>query len=243
MIENLPDYFTIIFGLTTLMALVIFYVAVDNSKGCSYNVNAPNIIIGLTFWLILQAFLSFYNVYKDPSHLNIIPPYIALFGTIPTLIAILIFFFTKKGKMFIDSLPLKTLTYLHVVRVPVEVMLYMLFIEKAVPSVMTFVGYNFDIIAGITAPFIAYFGFTKKILSNKIILIWNYISLALLLNIVSLAVLSAPTPLQLFGKDQPNIAILNFPYSWLPTFIAPLILLSHLIAIRRLRFSDEKIQD
>ncbi len=243
MIEHLPDYFTIIFGLTTLMALVIFYVAVDNSEGCSFNVNAPNIIIGLTFWLILQAFLSFYKIYNDPSHLNIIPPYIALFGTIPTLIAILIFFFTKKGKMFIDSLPLKTLTYLHVVRVPVEVMLYMLFIEKAVPSVMTFAGYNFDIIAGITAPFIAYFGFTKKALNKKVILIWNYISLALLFNIISLAALSTPTPLQVFGKDLPNIAILNFPFSWLPTFIAPLILFSHLIAIRRLSCKNETIKD
>lgn len=243
MIDQLPNYFTIIFGLTTLMALVIFYVVVDNSEGCEYNVNAPNIIIGLTFWLILQAFLSFYNVYKDPKHLEIIPPYIALFGTIPTLITIFIFFYTKKGKMFIDSLPLKTLTYLHVVRVPVEVMLYMLLMEKALPSVMTFVGFNFDILAGITAPFIAYFGFTKKTLSKKVILIWNYISLALLFNIMILAVLSVPTPLQMFGKEQPNIAILNFPYSWLPTFIAPLVLLSHLVCIRRLKFSDKTMEE
>jgi hypothetical protein len=243
MIEHLPNYFTIIFVLTTLMALVIFYVALDNSKGCTFNVNAPNIIIGLTFWLILQAFLSFYNIYKDPNHLKIIPPYIALFGTIPTLIAILIFFFTTKGKMFIDSLPLKTLTYLHVVRVPVEVMLYMLFMEKTLPAVMTFIGYNFDVLAGITAPLIAYFAFTKKTLSNKVILIWNYISLALLVNIMILAVLSAPTPLQVLGKEQPNIAILNFPYSWLPTFIAPLVLLSHLIAIRRLKFIDNPVSE
>ena len=237
MIEHLPNYYTIIFILTTLIALVIFYNVLDNSKGCDYNVNAPNIIIALTFWLILQAFLSFYKVYK--VDLDVIPPKIALFGTIPTIITILIFFFTEKGRMFIDSLPLKTLTYIHVVRIPVEIMLYMLFLQKAVPSIMTFVGFNFDILAGITAPFIAYYGYTKKSLSNKFILIWNYISLVLLLIIVVLAILSAPTPLQVFGKEQPNIAILNFPYSWLPTFIAPLVFLSHLICIRRTKCNDE----
>ena len=238
MIENLPDYYTIIFGLTVLLTLVFFYIVLDEAKGCEYNINAPNIIIGLTFWLILQAFLSFYKIYAN--HMQIVPPYIALFGTIPTFIAILILFFTKKGNMLIDSLPMKRLTYLHVVRIPVEIVLYLLLIEKAVPSIMTFEGYNFDILAGITAPFIAYYGFTKKKLSQKIILIWNYISLALLINIVTLAVLSAPTPLQVFGKTQPNIAILYFPYSWLPTFIVPVVLLSHLICIRRLSFTDDK---
>lgn len=241
MIEHLPNYYTIFFILTTLIALVIFYRVLDDAEGCEFNINAPNIIIALTFWLILQAFLSFYNVYKD--HVDIIPPYIALFGTIPTLIAILIFFYTRKGKMFIDCLPLKTLTYLHVVRIPVEIMLYMLYLQNAVPSIMTFVGINFDILAGITAPFIAYFGFTKKTLSNRVILIWNYISLLLLLTIVALAILSAPTPLQVFGKEQPNIAILNFPYSWLPTFIAPLVFLSHLICIRRLKFSEKTMSE
>lgn len=239
MIEHLPNYYTIIFGLITLLTLVFFFVVLDNSKGCDYNVNAPNIIIALTFWLILQAFLSFYKVYK--TNLDTIPPNIVIFGTIPTLIAILIFFFTKKGNKFIDSLPLKTLTYLHVVRIPVEIMLYMLFMQKAVPSIMTFAGLNFDIFAGLSAPLIAYYGFTKKTLSNKVLLIWNYISLALLLNIVVLAILSAPTPLQVFGKEQPNIAILNFPYSWLPTFIVPIVFLSHLICIRRLKFSEETI--
>ncbi len=239
MIEHLPNYYTIIFGLTALISLVFFYRILDDAEGCEFNINAPNVIIAITFWLILQAFLSFYKIYK--TDLDVIPPKIALFGTIPAIIVILICFLTKKGRMFIDSLPLVTLTYLHVVRIPVEIMIYLLFIEHAVPSIMTFEGFNFDILAGITAPFIAYFGFTKKKLSQKIILIWNYCSLLLLLTIVSLAILSAPTPLQVFGKEQPNIAILNFPYSWLPTFIAPLIFLSHLICIRRLKFSDEPI--
>jgi len=39
---------------------------------------------------------------------------------------------------------------------------------------------------------------------------------------------------QLFAFDQPNIAILYFPFVWLPSFIVMTVLFSHLISIRRL---------
>ena len=43
---------------------------------------------------------------------------------------------------------LRILTLLHIVRVPVEIVLYWLFISKAIPGLMTFNGRNFDILAG-----------------------------------------------------------------------------------------------
>jgi hypothetical protein len=143
-------------------------------------------------------------------------------------------FVTKKGQRFIDSLPLKNITYLHVVRVPVEIVLLWLFLNHAVPQLMTFEGRNFDIIAGITAPVIAYYGLSKGKLNRQIILLWNWVCLALLANIVINALLSAPSPLQKFAFDQPNIAIINFPFSWLPTFIVPIVLFAHLTSIRQL---------
>lgn len=45
---------------------------------------------------------------------------------------------------------------------------------------------------------------------------------------------STPSPLQKFAFDQPSIAILYFPFSWLPTFIVPIVLLGHLVSIRQL---------
>jgi hypothetical protein len=99
---------------------------------------------------------------------------------------------------------------------------------------MTFEGRNFDILAGITAPFVAYVGITKGKLNKSVLLIWNILCLGLLLNIVINALLSAPSPIQQFAFDQPNVAILNFPYSWLPTCIVPIVLFAHLAAIRQL---------
>lgn len=146
----------------------------------------------------------------------------------------MLLFVTKKGRKFIDSLPLKNLTWLNTVRVPVEIVLYWLFINNAIPKLMTFEGHNFDIIAGLTAPIIAYYGVSKKTISKPIILFWNFICLGLLINIVVTAFFSAPSPLQKFAFEQPNIAILNFPFNWLPTFIVPIVLLGHLVSIRQL---------
>jgi hypothetical protein len=126
------------------------------------------------------------------------------------------------------------LTYLYIVRIPVEIVLFWLFVNKAVPELMTFQGLNFDIIAGITAPFIAYFGLTKLKLKRQTILTWNIICLGLLVNIVVSAIFSTPSPIQKFAFEQPNIAILNFPFSWLPTFIVPIVLFGHLSSIRQL---------
>ncbi len=105
---------------------------------------------------------------------------------------------------------------------------------------MTFEGRNFDILSGLTAPFIFYFVFIKKTFGRRILLIWNFICLGLLINIVINAILSAPFQFQKFAFDQPNIAILYFPFVWLPGFIVPLILFSHLAAIRQLLKWDEK---
>lgn len=232
MIANLPTYILITFGLTTVATLFLFIWIIKNSSLEITRKKSVSITVGLIVWLIIQTVLTLNYIYN--SNLSSLPPKIMLFGILPPILVIIILFFTSKGKQFIDSLPLKNITYLNVVRIPVEIVLYWLFISKAIPELMTFEGRNFDILAGISAPVIAYFTFTKKKLGRNSLLIWNLICLGLLLNIVINALLSAPSPIQQFAFEQPNIAILNFPFSWLPTFIVPIVLFGHLVSIRQL---------
>lgn len=232
MIDNLPTYISLTFGLTTLITLQLFIWTIKKSNSELTRKKATPIFIGLTIWLTIQAVLTFKNIYN--SETNSFPPKIMLIGILPTILTIIFLFTTSKGRQFIDSLPLKNLTYLNIVRIPVEIILLWLFLNKAIPELMTFEGRNFDIIAGITAPIIAYFGLTKNKLNRQTILIWNFICLGLLINIVVNALFSAPSPIQKFAFDQPNIAILNFPFSWLPTFIVPIVLFGHLTSIKQL---------
>lgn len=229
MIEQLPSYISIAFGLTTLVTLILFYYAIRRTN--AGDSKARRILFIMILWLIIQAVPTLNNFYN--TNTQSLPPKCILLP-VPPLLLILICFMTEKGITFIDRLPITILTYLHVVRIPVEITLYLLFLHKTIPELMTFSGRNLDILAGITAPLIAYFGLQKQKLSRRTILIWNFIALALLINIVINAVLSAPFRFQQFAFDQPNIAILNFPFTWLPGFIVPIVLFAHLVSIRQL---------
>ena len=236
--EQLPAYVSIVFGLTTVLALVIFFFAMKKSGTPSAGKLATIFLVGSFGWLSLQALLGIKGVYS--GHPDQMPPRIMLLGVLPALALIILLMITAAGRRFVDSLPLRNLTYLNVVRVPVELVLYWLFIHKLVPQAMTFEGRNLDILAGLTAPLVAYFAFAKNLLGRKVVLVWNLLALALLLNIVAMAVLSIPSPLQKMAFDQPNVAVLYFPFCWLPSFIVPLVLFGHVVSIRRLvrKFSD-----
>ncbi|WP_211089539.1 hypothetical protein [Flavobacterium supellecticarium] len=228
--EHLAQYIPLTFGLTTVITILLFGWTMQCSEATRKK--GKWIVLSLFLWMFVQAVLTRYDIYNTDT--DSFPPKIMLFGIFPMLLSIVLLFATVKGRQFIDSLSLERLTYLNTIRIPVEIVLYWLFVNKTIPELMTFSGINFDILAGFTAPIVGYFGFTKPKISRRAILIWNFVSLGLLLNIVICAVLSTPSPIQKLAFDQPNIAILNFPFSWLPTVIVPIVLLGHLTVIRQL---------
>jgi len=182
----------------------------------------------LSGWLALTAALGLTGFFLVT---DTTPPRFGLL-TLPPLFTIILLMTTERGKTFINTLKVEHLVLLHVVRVPVELVLHSLFVAGLIPQLMTYEGLNFDIFSGITAPVIYYFGYVKKTLSPTIILIWNVVCLALLINIVTLAVLSSPVPFQQLAFDQPNMGVLYFPFVWLPGFIVPIVLLSHCVTLR-----------
>ncbi|QJW91246.1 hypothetical protein HNV11_18630 [Spirosoma taeanense] len=221
-----PLWLAIAFALTTAVTLWGFVRAV--------RVGTPRlttaVFLGLLSWLALLGLLASQDFF---TKLDVFPPRLVV-AVLPNLLLILALFVTKGGRRFVDALPLSTLTYLNMVRIPVELVLYGLAVHRQIPELMTFDGRNFDILAGLTAPLIAYFTLGRPVLSMRWLLVWHSAALLLLVNIVTLAVLSAPSPFQQLAFDQPNVAVLKFPFIWLPGFIVPIVLLGHLIAIRRL---------
>ncbi|HEX7846514.1 MAG TPA: hypothetical protein VF476_12000 [Chitinophagaceae bacterium] len=225
--NNFPLTIVIVFTLTTIASLWLFARALPKSGNRKY------IMAGIFAWLALQSILSSNGFYDDNMSM---PPRFA-FAIAPALLVILVLFVTKNGRSFIDNLSLSSLTWLQTVRVPVEITLYFLMLEKTIPGLMTFEGRNFDILAGITAPVMAYFAYVKRTLNKKILLAWNIICLLLVLNIVVIAVLAVETPFQQLAFDQPNRAVMKFPIIWLPVFIVPVVIFGHLVSIRRLLYA------
>lgn len=219
--ENQPTPAIVLFIILTIVTLYLLYRATNKSK---------MVLIVVSIWLILQGISSSQGFYLIT---NTLPPRFALV-IFPPMVLIAMLFITQKGRDFIDQCSPKNLTIIHTVRIFVEFGLYTLYIHKYVPRIMTFEGRNLDILSGLTAPFIVYFGYYKTYINKKLLLAWNFICLGLVLNIVVIAVLSAPFKFQQFGFDRPNVAIIHFPYIWLPAFIVPVVIFAHLVSIRDL---------
>ncbi len=115
-------------------------------------------------------------------------------------------------------------------RIPVEITLYLLFLRAMVPKIMTFAGWNFDIVFAFSAFIIGLICSYKKI-GTKGLIIWNIIGICFVVFIFVIGVLSSPVPFQQFAFDQPNTGVLVFPYVLLPTTIVPLAIYLHLCNI------------
>ncbi len=217
---------SVLFILTTILTLWFFYQATKSRK----------VLLGILLWAVIVGVLGFLGFYRVE---DAVPPrFIFLLG--PGLLFVILLFLNKKGRQFSDTLSLRTLTILHIVRIPVEIVLLFVFLEGFIPGIMTFEGYNYDIISGLTAPIIYYMVFVKKWVGRNGLLIWNFMCLGLLINILTIAVLSAQTPFQRLAFDQPNIGVTYFPFVWLPTVIVPIVFYSHLASIRQLLYLKKK---
>ena len=232
MIENLPLYVSLVFLLTALITVSFLYQPLQR---LSFSItSAKFLMLLLPFWLLFQASLSITGFYLNEQS---VPPRLFIFALLPALLTItLLFIFTRKD--LLSRLPLRTLTLLHIIRIPVEIVLLWLFQNGQVPQLMTFEGRNFDILSGITAPIMAWLAFRNGKINRPLLLIWNVFALLLLINIVTNAFLSVPTPLQKFAFDQPNVGILYFPFIWLPSIVVPVVFFSHLVSFYQLLKKD-----
>jgi len=189
---------------------------------------------GIFVYALIQFGIAATGFYEETEPM---PPRFLL-NVIPAIALAVWLFTSKKGKTFRDSLDLKKLTWIHIVRVPVELVLYSLFLQGSIPEIMTFTGNNFDIVMGLTAPAIIYFGYGKGMISPTLIKIWHIVGIILLINIVATAVLSVPFAFQQFGFEQPNVAVLKAPYNLLPAVIVPLVIVAHLAGLSKKEKSE-----
>jgi hypothetical protein len=122
---------------------------------------------------------------------------------------------------------------LHSLRVAVEWVLHSVYQQGLVPVGMTWDGWNFDVFFGLSALGLGLLQLVRRQpLPPRIWKIWNGIGLLFLAWIVGMAVLSAPLPVQQLAFDQPNVAVLRFPYCLLPALVVPLVFLAHWRALQ-----------
>lgn len=184
----------------------------------------------LTGWLVLTGIVAQSGFF---SQFDAIPPRLALV-IVPPLISIGLLTFSKEFTRFLQVVPPSWLVGIQAFRIVVEILLWQLFLDQLLPVQMTFEGLNFDVLAGLTAPIIVYLCFVKGTWPRRVAIFWNIAGLLLLLNIVSIAILSTPVPFRVFMNEPANTLVATFPFVWLPAFLVPIAYSMHFFSLRQL---------
>jgi hypothetical protein len=200
--------------------------AIEESKKKRF---VTSVIVAIVSWAVFVAAWSLSGVM---SNFSLFPLNMGPILIIP-LIAAILFTFSRTFAEVLSHIPQHKLVYLQSFRIFVEILIWMLFIDDLLPVQMTFEGRNFDVISGITGIIIGYLSSQGK-LPRTVMIIWNIACLGLLINIVTIAILSMPVPFRVFTNEPSNTVVGQFPISLLPAMLVPLAYILHFFSLRKL---------
>lgn len=208
------------FLLIVFLVVALLYAGTGNDK---------RVLFFFPVWIGGITVLSYAGFFKDTTAM---PP--RMIWMVLLSFGYVAYFYRKLN---IDHVDERYLLAIHALRLPVELVLYDLFVQGLIPRIMTFSGWNFDILLGISALLMLLYTFvSKRNIGRRVFRVWNVTGLVFLAIIVGLATLSAPSPIQRLAFEQPNRAILELPFTLLPTVVVPVVLLSHLLGLKKSGF-------
>jgi hypothetical protein len=199
-----------------------------SGQGKRSNVFILSLALGL--WLLGTAMMAEKGTFQNFDQFP--PPIMVV--VFMSMILTFVLAFSRIGLMVIEGAGITWLVGFQGFRVLVEVFLHQMYLEGIVPEQMTYVGYNFDILAGVSALVMAW-QISQKNVGQKAILVWNILGLLLLLNIIIIAILSMPTQLRMFDNEPANTFVTYMPFIWLPAFHVQAALFGHLLVFRALK--------
>ena len=222
----------VFYGIVMTLAAVFLYAVVTAGAGRTAPAETASrwAMVGvalLVVWLCVPAVLAARGMltsYDPPAPIMLLIASLTI-GTI--LLA-----FSKVGTRLAAGISLAALVGFQAFRLPLEWLLHRLYAEGALPQQMTWSGYNFDVVTGVTALLLGLWLATGRF-SRAAVLGWNILGLALLLTIMFIA--SASTPGRtLFAGGPPNTITGTYPWVWLPCFLVQAALFGHILVFRAL---------
>lgn len=211
--ESKIFFMGICFLIIVLLAIIFLGLGVNSLKN----------IYPFLIWILIISIVSATGIFISPIIFVLV-----LIGTI-----IVSFIFYSQYNKLPNSTNIFFLTSIHLLRIPMEFILYSLWINKLVPREMTYEGLNFDLYFGISTILILIVGLIwKDFYKSNIFRFWNFLGICFLLNVLIIGIISSPLPLQLIAHKNPNLAVLQFPYSLLPAVVVPVIILAHILSLR-----------
>ena len=158
------------------------------------------------------------------------PPFAFLVAAIVALACAMSF--SRFGARIASTIPVWGLVLVQAFRLPLELAMHGMYARGIMPVQMSYSGLNFDIVTGATAipvAVLAALGYAGR----GIVITWNILGLALLINVVTVAILGTPR-FRYFGDQSLNVWVTYPPFVWLPAVLVLAALAGHLVIFRAL---------
>ena len=165
---------------------------------------------------------------------NSIAPWVVFFTPIVLLSVATII---PGARNYMRGIKDEQLHHLHLWRVPFAFVLLWFYQAQITPLGLTFEGYNYDIIIGLTAPVIGSLAFSQKMLTKEIVLGWNG------LGIVFLLISTGLIFMELTINQKALLLFNDLPYFAIFGFLLPLSLFSHVLSIYRILKGHVTVSD
>lgn len=188
-------------------------------------------IVGVGIWMLITWRAADSGALRQWD--GVPPPFLLLAASI-LLISVRIAFSTT-GLRLARQIPLWAHVGVQAFRYPLELAMHEMAVRGVMPDQMTYTGRNFDIVTGVTALLVGGLLLTGRI-GARAVLVWNVMGLVLLVNIVTIAIISTPA-IRYFGDDKLNVFVVTTPFVWLPAVMVTAALTGHLLIFRTLAAS------
>jgi hypothetical protein len=182
---------------------------------------------GSLAWMALTGALAASGVL---ARFELRPPPIAFLFAATLLLGVWLGLSRVGGRMA-EGLPLHVLVLAQGFRLPLELVMHAAANEGTMPHVMSYDGYNFDIVTGASALLVG--ALLQRGAPRTLAYAWNALGVVLLVVVVSVALLSSPS-VRAFGDDEINSWVAYVPFVWLPSVLVAAAIAGHILVWRRL---------
>lgn len=186
------------------------------------------IIIFYGLYFTITALISLTGFFK----VNIIPPRIILFTTIP-LLSFYLFYVQKTSwfKFLFKQIKLEQLIFIHLFRF-VGVFFLLVYLYGALPRQFALIGGIGDIITAVLVLPVIWAIKIKLSFSKILVWLWNIIGVIDIISVLATAIIV--TKMAMKTNDVGVQQFGTFPFSWIPAFAPATIIFLHLLIFKKL---------
>lgn len=239
--QNTLGHFVLLFSILMIILIMVLLHKAQQQTRTSQQQSSKSVILFGGVMMLWMIYLWFGGKHNWFAKFDRFPPSILPLAVLPPLALVIYLTFSGKLDALLRRFNAGSLIGIQVFRIGVELILWQSCQNGFTPEQMTFDGLNYDIISGVAAlPVMWWINKNPGTPHKTLTIAYNLIGLALLINIVTIAVLSFPGPTRYFSNEPSNLLVSQYPFIYIPTIFVPIAYTFHLFSLRKLTLTLRK---